>query len=75
MLEDRRKKGPMYAAAKIPVFWLLNLQTKRMEIYTDPQSGRDSFYRTRVELSAADVITLLLDGKSYGETKVKHLLG
>jgi hypothetical protein len=73
-LLDRRHKLPLYAAAKIPEFWLVNLQSKRVEIYTDPQSGPSSFYRTRVELSAADVIPLLLDGKSYGELKVKHLL-
>jgi hypothetical protein len=74
LLEDRRNKGPLYAAAKITEFWLINLQSKRAEIYTNPQGGRDPFYRTKVEISAPDAIALVLDKKRFGEVKVKHLL-
>jgi hypothetical protein len=74
VLEDRRKKGPLYAAAKIPQFWLVDLQAKHVEVYTNPQGGRDPLFRNMVLLSSADAIPLILDDKHFGELKVKHLL-
>jgi hypothetical protein len=74
LMEDRRHKGSLYAGAKIPEFWLVNLQARHAEIYTNPQSGRSPFYRHMVELSSTDAIPLVLSDKRMGELKVKHLL-
>ena len=50
------------------VSWLVNLADARhVEIYSNPQSGRNPFYRRMVELSRADAIPLVLADKPMGE--------
>ncbi len=36
---DRKGKGPIYAAAGIPVYWIVNIPEARVEVYSDPQAG------------------------------------
>jgi len=33
---DRRTKTPYYAAAKIPEYWIVNLQDRHLEVHRDP---------------------------------------
>jgi Uma2 family endonuclease len=37
---DRTVKGPLYAQAGIPEYWIVNLQDKVIEVYTGPSGGR-----------------------------------
>jgi Uma2 family endonuclease len=34
---DRNIKAPLYAAAGIPEYWIVNLVADRLEIYTQPE--------------------------------------
>jgi Uma2 family endonuclease len=36
VLQDRLTKGPMYAAAGIAEYWLVNLRTRTVEVFRDP---------------------------------------
>src|SRR5207248_516703 len=36
LLRDRREKAEMYARAGIPIFWIINLADRRVEVYTQP---------------------------------------
>ena len=36
---DREIKMPLYARSGVPETWLVNLQTRRLEVYCDPKSG------------------------------------
>ena len=74
VIADRRNKMPLYAGAKIPEFWLIDLQSKHAEIYTNPQAGSDPHYKNMVVKSANEAIPLALDGKRIGDIKVKQLL-
>ncbi|MFO0881688.1 MAG: Uma2 family endonuclease [Gemmataceae bacterium] len=49
---DRQEKGPLYAEAGIPEFWLVNLVEARLEVHRRPQGGRylDCFHRQRGEV-------------------------
>lgn len=71
---DRDEKGPVYAAARIPQYWLINLSDRCVEVYRRPQAGRHPGYRTVKVYTIADVITLELDGEKYGEIAVKQLV-
>lgn len=75
LISDREDKGPIYAAAGIPHFWIVNLVDGSVECYSRPQAGRNPSYRSVKTLSGDDVLTLLLNGKKYGELPVKQLLG
>lgn len=71
---DRDEKGPLYAAERIPQFWLINLVDKCVECYSRPQGGREPAYRVIKTLSRDGDLTLVLDGKKYGALPVKQLL-
>lgn len=60
---DRRVKAPMYAAANVPEFWVVDLTTDTVERYSSPKAGRyakvEKFGRGQ-ELSAAKIPSLKL---------------
>lgn len=72
--EDRVIKGPMYARAGFPIYWLLNIPDRRVEIYTDP-SGPDPApaYRRREDFHTDQAITLALHGAMLGLIQVADL--
>ncbi|MFO0876104.1 MAG: Uma2 family endonuclease, partial [Gemmataceae bacterium] len=60
---DRQEKGPLYAEAGIPEFWLVNLVEGRLEVHRQPQAGvyQESFTFERgqeVELIALPGVRL-----------------
>jgi Putative restriction endonuclease len=71
---DRDEKGPLYAAERIPQFWLVNLVDRCVECYSRPQSGRRPTYRTIKTLAGNDLLSLVLDGTNFGELAIKQLL-
>jgi Uma2 family endonuclease len=47
---DRGRKHRIYARAEIPVYWIVNLVDKQVEVYTEPTAGRAPTYRKHVDL-------------------------
>jgi Uma2 family endonuclease len=41
---DQNKKGSLYAKAKIPEFWLVNLPEKCLEVYRDPTRAKGHYF-------------------------------
>lgn len=55
LAKDRHVKGPIYAAAGILHYWIVNVEAEEVEVYGDPDSsGRR--YRTLVTLHKGDVL-------------------
>lgn len=52
---DRRVKGPLYAEAGIPEYWLVNLRDQVIEIYTDPVEGK---YRQTRKARRGEILPL-----------------
>jgi hypothetical protein len=69
-----RLKCAVYAAVKIPQYWIVNLVEGVIEVYTKPQAGKKPTYRSVKKYDKNDTISLVLDGKIYGEIPVKQLL-
>ena len=44
--KDRRIKGPLYASAGVPEYWIVNLQRGCVEVYTAPANGEYTTART-----------------------------
>ncbi|HVN86074.1 MAG TPA: Uma2 family endonuclease [Candidatus Binatia bacterium] len=67
LLQDRLTKAPIYAAAEIPEFWIVNLRDKCVEIYRDPDA-RTRRYRSvrtaqrteRIKLVALPAVSVAL---------------
>lgn len=63
---DRGVKQSIYAAAKIPTYWIINLLARTVEVYTQPVVALDpaeSFYRHIATLTPEQQVSLILDEK------------
>lgn len=47
---DRRQKAPLYAAANIPLYWIINLTDRQLEVYSAPDPAAAQ-YRSRQVLT------------------------
>jgi Uma2 family endonuclease len=74
LIADREEKGLIYAAAKIPHYWIVNLIGGCVECCSRPQSGRRPAYRSVETFTKNDLLLLVLDGKKYGELAVSQLM-
>jgi Uma2 family endonuclease len=60
LVEDRQRKGPMYARAGIPEYWIVNLKDGRLEVYREPlETSAGWGYRVVQLLTSTDVIRAL----------------
>jgi Uma2 family endonuclease len=73
--DDQTTKKALYARAMIPFYWIVNLPSNRLEVYSDP-TGPDPSpdYRRRSEHGPDDVIPLILDGQEVARIAVRDLL-
>ncbi len=68
---DQKEMKPIYAASGIPVYWIINLVDRCLEVYSDPQ-GRE--YRKSQILSPEQEAPVILDGVEVGRIRVADLL-
>jgi Uma2 family endonuclease len=47
--QDRRVKAALYARAKIPEFWLVDVKARSVEVYRDPLNTGFATVTTRAE--------------------------
>jgi Uma2 family endonuclease len=71
LLADRRYKGTLYAKARMPEFWLINLVERKIEVYTKPRTGK---YQKNVEYREKDTVPLVLDGLKIADIPVRELI-
>jgi Uma2 family endonuclease len=72
---DRREKGRIYARAGVPVYWVINVTDRQVEVYTDPDTTADPpVYRTRTDYQPGDQLPVNLDGVQLGTIFVGDLL-
>jgi hypothetical protein len=73
-LQDRNDKGRVYARARIPVYWVVNLMDRAIEVYTEPRSGRSPVYRRRQDYQADQSVPVVLQGQEVGRIAVRDVL-
>ncbi|MHB1423563.1 MAG: Uma2 family endonuclease [Gemmataceae bacterium] len=71
---DRQVKGRMYARARIPVYWIINLNDRRVEVYTAPKGGKSPAYRRRIDYASDAKLSLAIEGEELGQVRVSDLL-
>lgn len=75
LLRDRRDKARIYARAGIAVYWIVNLEDQRIEVYTQPSGPTAApSYGNVVNYLPGDVVPLMLDGVTVGTLLVSDLL-
>jgi Uma2 family endonuclease len=68
---DRGKKWDANAKSGIPVYWIVNLTRRRIEVYTDPTPEG---YRSRRDYQAGESIPVVIDGRELGRIAVDEIL-
>ncbi len=74
LLSDREYKGPLYARARIPMYWIVNLPEGLVEVYTQPKAGKSPAYRHRQDYGIDDAIPLVISGREVARIPVRELL-
>jgi len=68
---DQTLKRRLYAAAEIPIYWIMNLPEQQLEVYTNPFEG--SYQHHRV-YTLADSVPLLIEGATVTSLSVKSMI-
>jgi Uma2 family endonuclease len=71
----RGHKGRLYAGAGIPVYWVVNVVDRQVEVYTDPDpAASPPAYRTRTDYRPGDAVPIVLHGQPVGSIPVSDLI-
>ena len=74
-VEDDRAMALTYGGGGIPVYWLVNIPDRQLEVYTDPSGPAGPIgYRRCEVLRPGDIVPLLLDGREVARIPVADLL-
>jgi Uma2 family endonuclease len=73
---DRHDKTRVYARAGIPVYWVVNVVDKVIEVYTQP-SGPTAVpaYAKRDDYKVGSTVPVFLDGNTIGTVSVADVMG
>lgn len=75
LARDRGIKKRIFARAGVPVYWIVNLMDRQVEVYTDPTGpGNDPDYRVQQIFKPGDGIAVALDGVDLGRVEVSQVL-
>jgi Uma2 family endonuclease len=69
--QDRGKKLSAYAKAGIPVYWIVNLVARQVEVYTGPGPAG---YQSRQVCPAGDNVPVVIDGQQLAPIAVNDIL-
>jgi hypothetical protein len=72
--EDRDGKGRLYARARLPVYWVINLPDTKVEVYTEPRAGKRPAYRRCEDYLVPQLLPLVLDGREVARLDLHEIL-
>jgi hypothetical protein len=71
---DQIVKRRVYARAKIPAFWIVNLPNFRVEVFTEPKGGKSADYRHCDTFNTGDRVPLPIAGAKRKSLLVSEIL-
>ena len=71
--EDREWKGRIYARAKIPCYWIVNLNDRQIEEYNSPKVGRSPRFQKLRVFKPGQTISAVLSESEIIKLQVKEL--
>lgn len=73
---DRTGKARIYARAGIPVYWVVNVVDKVVEVYTQPSGPSNApAYAQRQDYPVGTDVPVVLDGNTVGTIAVADVMG
>lgn len=75
LTDDRTVKLRIFARAKVPIYWIVNLKESQVEVYTDPTGpAKKPRYRKTQVYGIDEKVPLVIDGKLLGTITVRDML-
>jgi Uma2 family endonuclease len=72
---DRGIKGRIYARAAIPIYWIVNLVERRVEVHADPTGPGDApRYARQSDYETGQELPVVIGGREFGRVPVRELL-
>ncbi len=72
---DRGVKWRLYAAAKVPAYWIVNLVRRQVEVYRQPTgAGAEAKYQLAETYGEDAAVPVLIDGTEVGRIAVRDIL-
>ena len=72
---DRSSKWVTYAVARVPIYWIVDLGRRRLEIHSEPAGqGETAYYGLTQILGQDDEVALVLDGREIARFAVREIL-
>jgi Uma2 family endonuclease len=72
---DRGIKKRIYARAGVPVYWIVNLAERIVEVYTDPTGpGEAPTFANRRDFGPDEAVPVVIDGREVGRVVARDLL-
>ena len=72
---DRTLKLRIYANARIPVYWIINLQQRQVEVYTEPTGEEEqATYQQEKIYQESDSVPIIIGDKELGKIIVADIL-
>ncbi|MBX3060049.1 MAG: Uma2 family endonuclease [Anaerolineae bacterium] len=72
---DRSIKKRLYAAAGIPMYWIVNLVDNQVEVYTEPSgTGERAAYRQQQVYGVNDEVPVVVDGRTLTTIPAQEIL-
>jgi hypothetical protein len=71
---DRNLKRAIYARARLPIYWIVNIPERRVEVYTQPRAGRNPTYRRSEMFGREANVPVVIDGREIAQVAVGELL-
>lgn len=74
LVDDRTVKARVYARARLPEYWIVNIPERQIEVYTRPRAGRSPAYLSRRDYADSQAVPLVLRGQAVATLPVTDLL-
>jgi Uma2 family endonuclease len=72
---DRGEKWRAYAAARIPIYWIVNINQSQVEVYCKPIGrGKNASYRQADLFTIEAEVPVVIDGLDVGRIVVREIL-
>jgi Uma2 family endonuclease len=70
-LSEDREQGKLYARSGIPVYWIVNLVDRHVEVYSEPSADR---YLSHFDYLPGQNVPVVIDGVQVGSIAVTDIL-
>jgi Uma2 family endonuclease len=75
LLRDLGIKRRIYARGAIPIYWVIDVDARRVEVFTQPSgTAENALYSAAKTYGESDVLPVMIDGREVGQIALRDIL-